>query len=133
MNFNQFLQNWAKVILAVYWLILFISTSIPGNWLGWTHIAKDADKFGHGAAYGILAFLLLLVRHKPGQPRPVYLVLTTLVIGLLYGFFDEWHQQFVPMRTMDYCDIMADGIGLVIGAAVWLVWNFIFERHTPDG
>ena len=38
------------------------------------------------------------------------------VAGL--GAFDEWHQQFVPRRSMDLADWIADAAGGAAGVAV---------------
>ena len=51
-----------------------------------------------------------------------------LICGLLaivYGVSDEWHQSFVPERSADAADVLADAIGaLVGGSAVW-AWGII--------
>ena len=42
-------------------------------------------------------------------------VLVAIVISSLYGVSDEYHQLFVPGRTFDVFDMLADAIGSVVG------------------
>lgn len=46
-----------------------------------------------------------------------------VIITLLYGISDEIHQSFVPNRTYDIHDIVADGIGGLAGA-----WAYFKHR-----
>ena len=47
--------------------------------------------------------------------------LLALVLATLYGVTDEFHQMFVPGRTADRYDVLADGIGATLGVAIgWL-------------
>ena len=41
-----------------------------------------------------------------------------IVASTLYGLSDELHQSFVPNRTSDIADLMADGIGACVGCAL---------------
>lgn len=38
-------------------------------------------------------------------------VLLNVLICVLYGFTDEWHQAYVPNRSPDAMDLLHDGIG----------------------
>jgi VanZ family protein len=48
------------------------------------------------------------------------------VITILYGAFDEIHQAFVPGRTPDKYDLLADSVGAVV--AIVVVW-FVTRRR----
>jgi VanZ family protein len=74
------------------------------------------DKVLHLAEYGGLG--LLLCRAFLGErlalvPAAVLAILVTS----LYGASDEWHQLFVPERTSDVQDWLADSLGATVGAA----------------
>lgn len=43
-------------------------------------------------------------------------------IATLYGLTDEYHQSFVPSRTPDAADVLADAVGAA--ASIGLVWAF---------
>jgi len=43
-----------------------------------------------------------------------------LIAGALYGITDEWHQMYVPGRTPDLADWIADVVGVLLGYGVTL-------------
>jgi VanZ family protein len=110
--------------LAIYWLILFIATSIPVERLpsiGFT------DKINHFIAYFILAILVNLTLIYQRKSRLLFerAPIATIVICLLYGALDEVHQMFVPGRFAETLDWVADAIGAA--AAVLLIY-FLINR-----
>ena len=48
------------------------------------------------------------------------------VVASLYGAFDEWHQLYVPGRSADWFDVLADAIGAI--AAGFCIWIFLMRR-----
>ncbi len=72
------------------------------------------DKVFHAGVYGILGIFLL------GAMRPIYTgytqsqVVTSAIIASLYGISDEFHQSFVPGRTPDVLDWLADSTGALL-------------------
>jgi len=69
---------------------------------------------GHLVAYGILGFLLAAALQESGAgPRRVARL--ALVLAVLYGISDEWHQSFVPGRVPSLGDLLADAIGAALG------------------
>jgi len=81
----------------------------------------NADKYAHATFYAVLALLLAwgLARAVPGWSRRRVLGVTFLV-PLLYGVSDEFHQHFVPGRSVDPYDVLADGTGAL--AVIALLW-----------
>lgn len=81
------------------------------------------DKVSHLIAYGILGVLLIRgFRHC--QHRTVSrAVAWTLIIGGIFGALDEWHQSFIPGRSMDVLDFVADFAGLILGVVAVLTWH----------
>jgi VanZ family protein len=49
-----------------------------------------------------------------------------LIIGCLFALSDEFHQSFVPGRTSEIGDIIADCLG--IGMAVLVYWGIIDKK-----
>ena len=82
----------------------------------------------HVAAYAGLA--ALTARATGGGLREVSLraVLVAILISSLYGVSDEYHQVFVPGRTFDVLDMLADAIGSVVGASAVWAWSIIKRR-----
>jgi VanZ family protein len=55
------------------------------------------------------------------------------LIGSIYGATDEFHQRFVPHRSADAGDWMADTAGAVLGALLaWLVLRRWRARASID-
>ena len=48
-----------------------------------------------------------------------------LAIAVAYGATDEVHQMFVPGRTPDVMDVLADAAGALVAAAVCLAWGIL--------
>jgi VanZ family protein len=80
----------------------------------------------HGLAYCGLA-LLLIRALSGGQWRGVTIatLAAAVVIAVLYGASDEWHQSFVPHRTPDWRDLRADAIGASAAAVGVRLWDII--------
>jgi VanZ family protein len=69
------------------------------------------DWIQHGMAYGLLAVLFALAR----WPGPVGLWLAAV---MAHALLTEWLQGFVPDRTSDWTDAVANGAGVACG---WLI------------
>ena len=69
-----------------------------------------------------LAFSLRLGLNKyfvnqiKGNQR--FLLLLLIVFCIVYGISDEIHQIFVPSRSSDIFDVIADSIGSIFGAFI---------------
>jgi VanZ family protein len=80
-------------------------------------------KGGHVGEYALLAWLWTRTlsaraRARTNAPRRVRSVLLAAAIALLYAASDEWHQSFVPGRTGHAVDVLVDGCGIVLAAAL---------------
>ncbi len=53
----------------------------------------------------------------------------SLSVVILYGLFDEFHQGFVPGRTSDIFDALADAVGGMIYIVTYLFYRNIFSQN----
>jgi VanZ family protein len=55
------------------------------------------------------------------------------LVAAAYGATDEWHQHFVPGRTMEMADLAADTSGAAAAAVAAWAWGIIrrFLRGIP--
>ena len=79
------------------------------------------DKLLHAGVYALLGLLLL-----GAQPRPVNgysgrQVTISVLLASLYGLSDEIHQYFVPGRSSEALDWLADTVGALIAVSL-LAW-----------
>ncbi|NUQ82927.1 MAG: VanZ family protein [Bacteroidetes bacterium] len=107
-----------------YMCLIFFLSSIPGKTL--TPIFElSADKLIHLAEYWGLGFLLLRWWSGTtlGQKR-IRLYLVVLLFGMFFAFVDETWQGFIPGRSKDPLDFLADTTGIIISILI-----FHFASH----
>ena len=78
-----------------------------------------ADKVAHMTAYAALAVTVLWFFGKRGLERKKITVVWTVCFCLFYGLTDEFHQSFIPSRSVSGWDVLADVTGAAILAALW--------------
>ena len=107
---------WGPPILYMVSIYHFSSESNPMPVIT-EHIR---DKLLHAAEYAGLAALLAraLIGEGVNLGRACLLA---VVLTSAYGATDEFHQWFVPMRSSDVRDWVADSAGAAIGAACYAV------------
>ena len=117
-----------------------MSTSLR-RWLAWTPAAVWAgvifllssqpvlpsppgisDKLAHAVTYGILgAGCLLGIVAADWRRIARRTSVLAVIVAVLYGVSDEFHQAFVPGRTPDVLDVLADAVGAAVAVGVlWL-------------
>ena len=80
------------------------------------------DKGVHFVEYGTLGALLAhALRATYPRAHSLWIWILATIATVLWGALDEIHQAFVPGRNSDVVDLMADAVGAVVGAAVYLV------------
>ncbi|MBM4088883.1 MAG: hypothetical protein FJ276_05545 [Planctomycetes bacterium] len=105
---------WARVAwtaLAVYGAALFLGTHLPNFATG---PARYNDKAAHFLGYFILAFLAAWAWSMRRRLTTRAMLLMAAAISA-YGAVDEWTQRFVPGRSADVRDWLADTLGTVAG------------------
>ncbi|MBD3410041.1 MAG: teicoplanin resistance protein VanZ [Ignavibacteriales bacterium] len=103
--------------LAAYWSALLVATSLPQS------AAPElvfSDKLVHFGAYaGLSALLSLALAYQRKWRRLATSPLAwAAAIAILYGAFDELHQAFIPGRSCEFLDLVADALGAGVGAAI---------------
>lgn len=82
------------------------------------------DKVIHALLYTVLGAAFAWGRRRSGWAPPH----TALIaLGSLYGALDEWHQSFVPGRTPEVGDWVADTVGVILG--YWTFTMILRGRH----
>lgn len=90
------------------------------------------DALLHGAGYGVLAALLLRgLAAARWDGVTVRTALLAAALATLYGATDELHQWFVPGRSAEWSDLVADAAGAAaVCGALWL-WRARAVRGRP--
>ena len=114
---------------AIYWLILFTLTTLPGKDLPDVGIS---DKISHFIAYcGLAVFmnLFLLFQNKQKLLKEKAW-LFTLIFSATYAMIDEFHQLLIPGRSCDIKDWTADVIGVLLGL-LFIKILMILSNYKP--
>ncbi len=82
------------------------------------------DKVVHFFEYAILAFLVaraVAAMSWPAQGWAIWLVSSLLVLAV--GCADECYQSIVPNRSSELLDLLADGLGGMVGSGLYLIFR----------
>jgi len=117
-----------RTLPALLWMVAIFAMSAqqtvpqpPGFSIEYTAIA------GHLVSYGILA-LLLLWALPAGAARPRYRLALAVLLAILYGASDEFHQSFVPGRSATAFDVVVDALGAILAVTLYAAWR----ARTPS-
>ena len=129
---EKFMPNILRILFLLCTLgwagVIFYLSSQPGADI--PPLFFGQDKLLHALVFGILGFFTLGAMktaadgYRPFQPWLAVILVT------VYGVLDEFHQHFVPGRSPDINDVMADAVGGMLG--VWLSYRFLKARFRPS-
>ena len=117
---------WAPVV--VYMAAIFYASSLPTP-----PIPQGTDKQFHLLAY--FAFGVVVLRAVAGGlPRRIAFrtALIGFAIATAYAASDEFHQSFVPGRSADPYDLLADAIGIALGIVACFAWGIISSSSRDE-
>ena len=122
---SNFMRFWFPAI--VYSGIIFIASSVPNVR---TPLAEFGfDKMLHILEYVPFGFLVNRALSgtwsiQSGRAVGFWVILLTF----LYAASDEFHQSFVPGRSLSSLDLTADTIGGAVGGCLYALVNSIRNR-----
>ena len=103
---------WGPVLLVMGLIFYFSSLPDPGGPPG-----GISDKTAHFLIYGVLgASMIRALAGGRSAAMTLPAILAAVALSTLYGVSDEIHQSFIPPRTADIMDVVADIAGACAGA-----------------
>ena len=127
---SRFPRDLTRIIpmLSVMGIIYFLS-SVPGERLLLPPII-NIDKVAHMAIYGLLALTVFYAFRGAWFDRmhPRLVPLLVILFCTFYGLTDEFHQSFVPNRSADVFDVLADSIGAIIACIIRIVSTHLRKK-----
>ena len=116
--------GWALLIFD------FSSKSFENLTLPFEHL----DKLIHAGEYGVLCLLLYRAFiHTQRRWCREKAVMLSILLCMLYGISDEIHQMFIPMRTPDVLDFLADSMGAGLShIGLWSVRSFNYRTKKDN-
>lgn len=95
-------------------VLIFYASSGPAPDFMQHKVFDLQDKALHASAFFVLALLFFRGILWSGYPPLRTAALIAMGLAALYGATDEWHQSFVPSRTADINDWIADVLGALM-------------------
>lgn len=93
------------------------------------------DKVLHTIEYfGLGVLVCRAVAGGLAAPVTLARAIATMIITVAYAISDEVHQIFVPYRTADAGDLLADTAGAALALMACVAWNIIansYRRSRP--
>lgn len=87
------------------------------------------DKGVHFIEYLVLGFLCAYAARRTWLDRaPARTILFGAFLAAAWGFSDELHQAFVPGRSADIVDFVADTLGASAGALLYAIGERIIPK-----
>jgi VanZ family protein len=128
--FRLFLLNWLPLI--GYCLLIFIQSSSSDSVELPT--IPLLDKLLHAAGYSLLGVLFYRAYRSrwPGASGWT-MANASLLSAAFYGMTDEIHQYFVPGRSADPWDWLADTVGAMLGVIAYHAYLFLSARRSWPG
>ena len=105
--------------MILYASLIFFLSSIPGD-----EIPSQISPYSlllHFLIYLFFSFTILLFFRDPFR---------AYLFGALYAFSDELHQLFVPGRSCDPLDFLADSMGIAVGIVI-VLWAHRSSGEKP--
>lgn len=97
-----------SLLLAAYAVVVALLSLLPATGVG----PGQWDKLAHLVCYAVFAWLAFRVVQKP----PLFLYLCIAIV--CFGGLLEVAQSYTPGRMMSAFDLLANSLGVVLGALV---------------
>ncbi|MDD2388812.1 MAG: VanZ family protein [Desulfobacterales bacterium] len=114
--YKNFILFWLPLIL--FCIVIFIMSSHPAP----KHIPKviHIDKVLHFMGYAVLGILFFRALSTLPAISSIRLLITlSILFSTFYGLSDEIHQYFIPHRSSDVFDLLADALGSFSGIYIF--------------
>src|SRR5687767_12001902 len=110
---SKFLWSWGPAV--VWTAITFVVSHQPVVVIPF----GAPDYAAHAINYAVLGVLLIWARAGGDwSAMTIPLIASAVVLTVLLGIADEFHQSFIPGRDASLHDVLADAAGAVAGACV---------------
>ena len=123
---------WFQFPAIAYATAIFIQSSM--SYIDAPDLGFDLqDKLFHAIEYTILGFLLRrALVFQTNQFIHEHAAWFTILIGCTYAISDEIHQSYVPGRSAEINDAVADFVGIILVIFVYFILNQIKQRRSQQ-
>ena len=110
---KNFLRNWSPVL--AFAAVIFVCSSLR------VHVTDGTDKVVHALEYALMGFFTTRGAMLSWDLSRFGGAAAGAALATALGIFDELHQLFVPGRQASVGDALADGVGAILGAALFIL------------
>lgn len=123
---------WLMVWVAL--LTLLSAQSEEWRWTVWQGlhlpVFPGVDKLQHLLFFAVFGMLVARCWLRLGGGAGSAQLVAGGLAAALVGVLDEWHQSFVPGRTVSALDWTADVLGALLGALLVVIWCALRRRYA---
>lgn len=125
---NSIFTNRARPIAILWTLLIFFLCFLPGDDLPEVRIPL-IDKWAHMVLFGVFTILW----HNTTNTKSISYKLILVLVATFLGWLVEYVQgHYIPNRSQDNADTLADAIGGAAGIIIFTLYqrfNKIAENH----
>ena len=81
------------------------------------------DRVIHLVEFAFLGFLISFGYFMSLKSSLMIKAVLTTCSGILLGGLDEFHQYFIPRRSVEFFDVIADAVGILIGLLLYYYFS----------
>lgn len=118
------MKNKYRLLPALIWLLVVVVALLtPGNNLPKVPLFPYADKLVHLSVFALLTFLWCRVGtlDEKGEIKSGKLLTNILVFSIFFPILLEYLQMYVPNRSFEFEDILANLLGGLIGFSGFII------------
>lgn len=116
---RKFVTNWLPVLVwcaVIFYLSTVPQISPPIN-------INYIDLVGHALFYALFSFLVARGFNLKFRPNKFALSVVVVALVSVYGALMEWYQSYLPTRTAESADEIANFAGACFGIVVYGLYN----------
>lgn len=112
--------------------IIFFLSHQPGDSFD-LPLFPGADKLVHMIAYGVLgATVIFGFSSEARRNKRVLVLVAAVLVPVLFGLSDEYHQSYVAGRSSEVLDLVADGAGSLVVGLLWFFKGADNLQHISE-
>ena len=105
-------------LLFIVWVIYMANAGHNSVFFDFVAAIPYGDKLGHVGLFGTLTFLTVLASKFTGWTLNNTRLYFGAIAVTLFVIGEEISQAFIPSRTIDFADLSADAVGILLAVLV---------------
>ncbi|NRD21161.1 VanZ family protein [Winogradskyella eckloniae] len=117
-------------VLFICYIIYAANTGLDSIFFDVVNGLPFGDKMGHFFLFGVLTLLINFALKYKEFKLFIKLPIGTCIVAIVV-LIEEISQGFIPNRTLDITDLLADVLGILLFSYLGKIWyNLSFQRRS---